>query len=142
MQPKVTIQQHHHPPAADLDRVYKQFRAYNDQQAGIFPRKDLHLFVYAEDGKVIAGLFGDVSWGWLHVDVLWVEDAHRQAGIGSALMDRAEAEARAMDVHQAFLETTDFQALGFYEKRGYQIFAQLEDQPPGFTCYYMKKLEF
>jgi ribosomal protein S18 acetylase RimI-like enzyme len=44
-----------------------------------------------------------------------------------------------MDVQQAFLETTDFQALGFYKKRGYQEFARLENQPPGHICYYMKK---
>jgi len=53
-------------------------------------------------------------------------------------MDRAEAEARAMGVSQAYLETTAFQALGFYEKRGYQIFAQLKNQPPGHICYYLK----
>jgi ribosomal protein S18 acetylase RimI-like enzyme len=31
----------------------------------------------------------------------------------------------------ADMETTDFQAVGFYEKRGYHIFARLENQPPG-----------
>ena len=54
-------------------------------------------------------------------------------------MDQAEAEAIAMDVQQAYLETTDFQALDFYKKRGYHVFAQLENQPPGHICYYMKK---
>ena len=55
-------------------------------------------------------------------------------------MDRAEAEASAIGVEQAYLETTDFQAVGFYEKRGYHIFAQLENQPPGHHCYYMKNM--
>ena len=44
-------------------------------------------------------------------------------------MDRAEAEAIAMDVQQAFLETTDFQALGFYENMGFptaDIVAQMQ----------------
>lgn len=56
-------------------------------------------------------------------------------------MDRAEAESITMGVYQAYLETTDFQALGFYEKRGYQIFAHLENQPPGHKCYYLKNTQ-
>jgi len=133
------IQHHDHPSADDTTYIYEQFRAFNDQQSGIFPSKDLHLFAYAPDRQIIGGLFGDISWGWLHVSIMWVAGAYRHHGIGSQLMDRAEAEAGAMGVQQAYLETTDFQALAFYEKRGYTIFAQLENQPPGHTCYYMKK---
>jgi hypothetical protein len=29
--------------------------------------------------------------------------------------------------------------MGFYKKRGYHVFAQLENQPPGHICYYMKR---
>ncbi len=136
----IDIQQHDHPPANDLAYLSQQFRAFNDQQSGIFPKKALHLFAYAPDQQIIGGLTGDISWGWLHIDILWVAEFYRQHGIGTSLMDRAEAEASAMGVQQAYLETTDFQALGFYKKRGYHIFAQLENQPPGHICYYMKKM--
>ena len=135
----IDIQQPDQLLAEDVAYVSRQFRAHNDQQGGLFPSKELHLFAYGEDGQIVGGLFGDISWGWLHVDVLWVADSHREHGIGSLLMDRAEAEAVAMDVQRAYLETTEFQALGFYEKRGYTVFAQLEDQPPGHVCYYMRK---
>jgi ribosomal protein S18 acetylase RimI-like enzyme len=137
---EIDIQQHDQPSADDTAYISQQFRAFNDQQSGILPSKALHLFAYAPDRQIIGGLFGDVSWGWLHVDVLWVAESHRESGIGTSLMDRAEAEAIALGVQQAYLETTDFQALGFYEKRGYQVFAQLENQPPGHICYYMKKI--
>jgi len=140
MHHEIEIQQHAHPSADDMVYLSQQFRAFYDRQCGIFPSKELNLFVYVPDKEIIGGLRGDISWGWLHVDVLWVAAAHRQDGIGTSLMDRAEAEACAMDVHQAYLETTDFQALGFYEKRGYQVFAQLDDQPPKHICYYMKKI--
>ncbi len=135
----INIQQQDHPSIDDTAYVRKKFRAFNDQQSDIFPSKELHLFAYAPNQKIIGGLFGDISWGWLHVDILWVDEAYRQDGVGTALMDQAESEAIAMNVQQAYLETTDFQALGFYEKRGYQVFAQLEDQPPGHVCYYIKK---
>jgi len=137
---EINIQQQDQPLAEDRAYVSQQFRAFNDQQCGVFPSKEVNLFAYAPDQQIIGGLFGEISWGWLHVDTLWIAESYRQSGIGTSLMDRAEAEARKMDVHQAYLETTDFQALGFYEKRGYQVFAQLENQPPGHTCYYMKKI--
>ena len=140
MHPDIDIQQHNHPAAEDIEYVSQQFRAYNDQQSGVFPSKELHLFAYDPDGQIIAGLAGSIFWGWLHVDTLWVAEPYREHGLGTDLMNQAEAEAIAMDVHQAFLESTDFQAVGFYKKRGYQIFAQLEDQPPGHICYYMKKI--
>ena len=135
----IDIQQHNHPSADDLTYISQQFRAFNDQQSGVFPSKALYLFAYGPDRQIIGGLVGDISWGWLHVDILWIAEPYRQYGIGTSLMDRAEAEASAMDVQQAYLETTDFQALSFYEKRGYHVFAQLENQPPGHICYYMKK---
>jgi len=140
MHHNIDIQQHDNPSAEDLAYLSKQFRAFNDQQSGFFPSKDLHLFAYSPDQQIIGGLTGDISWGWLHVDVLWVAEPYRKDGVGTSLMDRAEDEAIAMDVYQSYLETADFQALGFYEKRGYQIFAQLEDQPPGHICYYIKKI--
>lgn len=37
------------------------------------------------------------------------------------------------------VETLSFQAIGFYLKSGYQVFAQLDDKPPGHTWYYLKK---
>ncbi len=138
MKAKIHIQQEDRPSKNDIAHLSQQYRAYNDQQCGSFPSKELNLFAYAPDKEIIGGLRCDISWGWLHVDVLWVAALHRQDGIGTSLMDRAEAEAKAMGVHQAYLEATDFQALGFYEKRGYQVFAQLEDQPPGHICYYIK----
>ena len=134
----VDIQQHDHPSAEDAAYLSQQFRAYNDQQSGTFPSKALHLFAYDPDKQMIGGLAGSIFWGWLHVDTLWVAERYRQYGIGTCLMDMAESEARAMGVNQAYLETTDFQAVGFYEKRGYHIFAHLDNQPPGHTCYYMK----
>ena len=136
----IDIKQHDHPSADDMAYISQQFRVFNDQQSGVFPSKALHLFAYGPDRQSIGGLVGDISWGWLHVDILWVAEAYRQYGIGTSLMDRAEAEAAAMDVQQAYLETTDFQALEFYKKRGYQVFAQLENQPPGHICFYMKKI--
>ena len=142
MHQDITIQQHENPSAEDVSYRSQQFRAFNNQQCGIFPSKELHFFVFSPDRKIIGGLVGSISWGWLHVDTLWLAEPYRKNGLGTSLMDQAEAEASAMGVEQAYLETTDFQAVGFYEKHGYRIFSQLENQPPGHICYYMKKIGF
>ena len=141
MQLDIDIQQREQPSEEDIEYISRQFRAYNDRQSGVFPSRELHLFAYAPDGQIVGGLAGSIFWGWLHVDTLWVAEPYRKHGLGTSLMDQAEAEAITMGVHQAFLESTDFQAVGFYKKRGYQVFAQLEDQPPGHICYYMKNIE-
>jgi GNAT superfamily N-acetyltransferase len=103
MRLNIVIQQLEDPPAEDKAYVSKQFIAYNNKQCGILPSKDLYLFAYDPEGQIFAGLFGDISWGWLHVDTLWVAESYQQHGIGFALMERAEAEARAMDMAQAYL---------------------------------------
>lgn len=138
MQLDIDIQQHKQPSKEDIEFISQQFQAYNNMQSGVFPSRELHLFAYSPDGQIAGGLAGSIFWGWLHVDTLWVAEAYRGHGLGTALMDQAEAEAIGMNVQRAYLETTDFQALDFYKKRGYQIFARLEDQPPGHVCYYMK----
>ncbi len=140
MRPDVDIQQRDQPAEDEMAYVSRQFRAFNDQRGGVHPSKPLHLFAYGPDKEVLGGLFGEISWGWLHVDVIWVHEDWRHAGIGGSLMDRAEAESSAMGVQRAYLETTDFQAVDFYVRRGYEVFARLEEQPPGHVCYYMQKI--
>lgn len=142
MQQKIDIQQQENSSTEDTAYVCSKFREFNDQNGGVFPSKEVLLVAYGADKEVVGGLFGTISWGWLHVDVVWVEEEHRAKEIGSSLMDRAEADAKAMGVTNSYIETTDFQAVGFYEKRGYHVFGQLEDQPPGHTCYYMKRIGF
>jgi uncharacterized protein (DUF924 family) len=37
------------------------------------------------------------------------------------------------------LETTSFEARPFYEKRGYEVFATLDDYPPGHSKFFLRK---
>ena len=63
----------------------------------------------------------------------------RGRGMGTAVMDAAEAEARRHACVGVHLETTDYQALPFYEKRGYRVFGVLEGYPVGSRSYYLRK---
>jgi ribosomal protein S18 acetylase RimI-like enzyme len=90
-------------------------------------------------GRIIAGLVGVTYWGWLHVEDLWVEESRRKQGIGQCLLQAAEEHALQRGCRHVHLETHTFQALGFYEKLGYQVFGELPDLPQGYTKYFLKK---
>ncbi|WP_373287024.1 GNAT family N-acetyltransferase [Wenjunlia tyrosinilytica] len=99
------------------------------------------LQVYALDdtGEVAGGLTG-YTWGhWLHIDLLWVSGAERGTGLGSRLLERAEAAAVERGCVHSRVESWGFQAPGFYEKRGYRVLAAIEDYPPGETDHLLVK---
>ena len=90
-------------------------------------------------GDLVGGLLGEVGWGWLYVDILWVAEAARGQGVGRGLVQAAEAEAGSRGVDRAWVITGDFQAPGFYRRLGYEPFARLDDYPPGHASVFLKK---
>ena len=79
-------------------------------------------------------------WGsWLYVRDLWVAAPARGCGNGTRLLLAAEEYAIERGCFAATLETASFQARPFYEKCGYQVFATLEDWPPGHAKFFLRK---
>ncbi|MFF5255768.1 GNAT family N-acetyltransferase [Streptomyces leeuwenhoekii] len=104
--------------------------------------REAPLHVWASDaaGGLAGGLVGHTWAGWLHVTYLWVDSRHRGAGLGSRLLSEAERVARTdRDCRAVRLETWDFQAPGFYRKRGYEVVGVIPDYPPGITEYTLTK---
>jgi GNAT superfamily N-acetyltransferase len=95
--------------------------------------------MHPESQEVLGGLWGSTSYSYLHVDAVFVPEALRGTGLGRKLMLMAENEAVARGCIGAWLDTFSFQACGFYEKLGYQIFGWLHDNPPGHTRFFLKK---
>jgi GNAT superfamily N-acetyltransferase len=54
-------------------------------------------------------------------------------------MNRAEIFARERGCIGMWLDTFEFQARGFYEKLGFEVFGTIEDHPVGMNRYFMKK---
>lgn len=90
---------------------------------------------------LIGGITGRLELGnCLSIEILWLESEHRNQDYGSKLLAAIEQEARARGSHLSQVDTFDFQALGFYEKNGYELFGILEDCPTiGHKRYYLKK---
>ena len=83
-------------------------------------------------------MLGETYWEWFYIDLIWVKDELRDEGYGKQLMELAEAEARRRGPKNAYLDTFSFQASGFYEGLGYEIFGELDNYPTGHRRYFMK----
>jgi ribosomal protein S18 acetylase RimI-like enzyme len=128
-----------HQPLSPADAVRRGLALFNLSHPGEL-YAPLHIFLRdGNTGAVHGGLLGRTGRGALHITELWVAEAHRRQGHGSALLDRAEEEARGRGCRFAHVETYSFHAPAFYERHGYTIFGRLLGFSGGHTCFYFRK---
>lgn len=111
----------------------------NLSRAGPYGARDVWVLARDTDDEVCGGLKGSMSYRWLFIDWLWVSPQRRGEGLGSALLEKAEAGARDRGCIGAYVDTYSFQAPDFYRAHGYEEFGRLEDMPPGHACIWLKK---
>ncbi|MFG1623926.1 GNAT family N-acetyltransferase [Kribbella sp. NPDC049227] len=101
----------------------------------------VQVFALGPDGSLLGGCAGRVerSWHWLTIDTMWVDANARGQGIGTALLEAIEAEARSRGCRWSDVTTFDFQAPDFYRKAGYEQYGVKRDYPPGHTNYFLRK---
>lgn len=90
-------------------------------------------------GRLAGGVYGQVNWNWLHVNLLWVARERRGQGLGTCLLRAIEEAGAGRGCRNVHLDTFSFQAPGFYEKQGYEVFGVPEDYPPGQRRRYLRK---
>ena len=76
---------------------------------------------------------------WQRLELLVVNAAVRQQGIGSALLRAAEHEARRRGCGNVWLDTFSWQARPFYEQHGYRVFGTLDAYPETHARYVLRK---
>jgi len=91
------------------------------------------------DGVIRAGICGYTWGGCCYVSYLWVDERERGRGIGTALLQTAEAHARAKHCVVMLLASHSFQAPGFYERHGYDRQAVIHDHPVGYASVFLAK---
>jgi GNAT superfamily N-acetyltransferase len=129
-------------PAADAsparDRILAViFEQARDQALPFTPEE---IALEAWDGpRWLGGLTARITQRWLFLHLLGVAADTQRSGIGTKLMQAAEAEARARDLIGVWLDTYSFQAPGFYAKLGYQEVGRIPDYPPGQARIFLAK---
>ncbi len=129
------------PPTAENSRLLLDgVRSFNRDKTGVERPRTAAYFLRDEQARIIGGVQG-MLWGRsLHIDVLWVDDAHRGQGHGSTLMAAIEKYGAEHGHPLAYLETASFQALPFYEGLGYVVFGELPGISTGVTLFFLSKV--
>ena len=108
--------------------------ALGAEVAAEFGPRDEHTFaLLARDarGLVVGGVNGVIHWRWLYVAQFYVAPQARGAGLGGALLGRAENFARENNCVGIYLDTFSAAACAFYQRRGFEIVGRIENFPPG-----------
>lgn len=128
-----------HAPREDVETVIHGLRQFNAGFIGEPDMQAVQIFLRDQHNAVVGGLLGHSVYRWMFVAKLWVSETVRRRGLGSALLDAAEAEARARDCLGMYLDTFEYQARPFYEKHGFELFGTLDGYPPGYRQFYLAK---
>jgi len=127
------------PQSIDFEALKAGLTAYNESFTGSVFRDKVSLFVKDDSGVIVGGILGEINWSWMHIQGLWIEENLRKEGWGAKLLSQMEEYALSQNTHNIRLETTTFQALGFYLKAGYSVFGELPNMPEGHTSYFLQK---
>jgi GNAT superfamily N-acetyltransferase len=99
----------------------------------------VRIFLKDDSGTILGGIDGLVFGDWVYVKLLWVDAALRGRGHGTQLLRRMEEEVVRLGCRNAHLDTYSFEARPFYEKHGYEMFATLDEFPPGHQKHFLRK---
>ena len=129
----------YNPTDKEIAFVNNALQKFNDEKVGPDNHELLNIVEYNNSGNIIAGILGGTYWGWMHIDILWVDENHRKQGLGSQLLNAAESEAIKRGCHSVHVDTMSWQAPDFYKKHGYEIISELNDIPNGNKKYHLIK---
>ena len=108
------------------DALQNGLHDYNVSQVPDAPWHEIAVTIRDDEGAiqggVIAYMFGDNC----YIDTVWTSDAARGQSLGTQMVRMTEDEARRLGARGVWLYTASFQAKPFYEKLGYQQFAELK----------------
>jgi ribosomal protein S18 acetylase RimI-like enzyme len=124
---------------AETEELVAGVRRYNEEMAGAGEARALVVTVRGDDGRLLAGVSGRTIYRHFLIEVLWVDPAHRHAGLGTRVMALAEAQALTRGCVAAQVDTLSFQAPDFYRRLGFRQIGLIEDFPAGHQRHFLFK---
>ena len=114
--------------------------AYNTARFRLSDNTTLDVLVRDDNsGEILGGLLGHTSYRLFFLDLFYLPEELRGAGLGSRIIGLAEDEARRRGCTAAFVYAVTFQAPEFYERHGYRRFGKIACPPDGATRIFLSK---
>ena len=139
MKTKYSIAYVEKPEESAWGIIGRGLHEYNEKQAGDNKFQRLCFVIQSPDEKIMGGVLAELYWGWLYIDLMWIEEELRGQGYGHRLLMQVEDEARKRGAKKVYLDTFSFQAPDFYKQHGYQVMAELPDFPAGHQRFFLSK---
>lgn len=109
------------PKQADLDILSQGIKTNAAQKRDLPPIENFAYFLRDEQNNIIGGCNGAIFYGCVFVDQLWLSEHLRGQGYGTKLMQAALTYGKEKGCTFATVNTMDFEALGFYQKLGFEV---------------------
>lgn len=123
----------------DAKPIENGIETYSKAYEPEYESVDFYKKLVDKDGMFIAGIIADVdkdACGF--VDAIFVEEALRHQGLGTALLKAAEDFTRENGASMVLTNAGDWN-VGFFKKNGYLLRGELKDVPKGHSCYELYK---
>lgn len=135
MRPRMTEQrpqilERHEMSPAEVSALEDKFNDFNASRTGFHDAASIG-FQLELHGKIVGGVAGFTWAGFCELRQLWIDEPFRRSGLGTELLNRVVAEARARNCSHIYLATYSFQAPEFYKKFGFEAVAVIDGRPPG-----------
>jgi len=127
------------PTVEDVRFLESRLYEYGVEQTGVDDGQWLAIFLRDDQQTIQAGLKGWTWCGSCYIQTVWVHKDLRGQGVGTKLLHAAEQEASARGCDHMVLSSFSFQAPGFYQKLGYEVFAVLDEHPRSHRAYSLHK---
>jgi len=125
------------PSTKDLDFLTQRINEETADQGSAYP---FAIFIWDENGNIIAGCNGSVIFGSIYTDQLWVRPEHRKKGIGKRLVERVHEYGKKKGCAIATVATMSFQVPEFYQKLGYKIDFSRRGYNKRSSCIFLSKI--
>ncbi len=108
-------------PAELEETIERGHTAYEKSHGVVCGYRQFHLVFRSDAGAAVGVLTAYTAYAEIYVDDLWVDEGHRNRGIGSALLADLESRFSGKGYNNINLVTNAFQAVAFYEKCGFTV---------------------
>jgi len=118
---------------AEFERIKAGFTEHTIEHGN--PKERYERFGYvAMEGEKFVGCSSGLAYrktigygNWFYITDLFIEKTFRGRGLGTELLRKLEERVISLDIGNIWTWTAGYEAPGFYQKQGYEIFCEMDD---------------